>query len=83
MRLFRFVASCAAVVGCAVLLAGCETTAAGLSPSASAAPGSSETRSHAAAECWMQTERTNRGMDLDKRADLVDRCIERKLNRAG
>ena len=37
------------------------------------------TRSRAARECWMRTEKANAREDLDKRADIVNKCIEQKL----
>ena len=36
------------------------------------------THARAARECWMKTERTSAHADLDKRADLVNKCIDRK-----
>jgi hypothetical protein len=41
------------------------------------------TRTRAARECWMKTEKANRHEDLDKRADIVNRCIEDKMKAAG
>ena len=41
------------------------------------------TRSRAARECWMKTEKGNANMDLDKRADLVNKCIDDKMKAAG
>jgi len=40
------------------------------------------TRSRAARECWMRTEKGNAREDLDKRADLVNKCIEEKMKAA-
>jgi hypothetical protein len=37
------------------------------------------TRSRAAAECWMATEKGRADMDLDKRADVVNKCIDQKM----
>ena len=37
------------------------------------------TRARAARECWMRTEKANPHQDLDKRADVVNKCIEDKL----
>ena len=37
------------------------------------------TRARAARECWMRTEKVNPHQDLDKRADVVNKCIEDKL----
>jgi hypothetical protein len=81
MSPFRSLLSFAAAAGCILLLAGCETT--GTGPLAASAPPQPPqppmTRTRAASECWMETEKSNPSMNLDKRADLVDRCIDKKL----
>jgi hypothetical protein len=41
------------------------------------------TRSRAARECWMRTEKGSAREDLDMRADLVNKCIEDKMKAAG
>ncbi len=41
------------------------------------------TRSRAARECWMRTEKASAHEDLDKRADLVNKCIDDKMKAAG
>ena len=41
------------------------------------------TRSRAARECWMRTEKGSPHEDLDKRADLVNKCIEEKMRAVG
>jgi len=41
------------------------------------------TRARAARECWMRTEKANPHQDLDKRADVVNKCIDDKLKAAG
>jgi hypothetical protein len=41
------------------------------------------TRSRAARECWMRTEKGSPHEDLDKRADLVNKCIDEKMKAAG
>lgn len=64
-------------------LAGCETTGPGPFAMASAppAPGPAPmTRTKAASECWMATEKTAQKMTLDKRADVVSACIEKKMH---
>jgi hypothetical protein len=33
----------------------------------------------AAAECWMATEKTAQKIDLDRRADIVQGCIDKKM----
>jgi hypothetical protein len=40
------------------------------------------TKSRAAMECWMKTEKGSAGADLDKRADVVNKCIDDKLKSA-
>ncbi|MGB8578935.1 MAG: hypothetical protein WCD56_20600 [Pseudolabrys sp.] len=40
------------------------------------------TRSSAARECWMRTEKGNTREDLDKRADFVNKCIDEKMKAA-
>jgi hypothetical protein len=38
------------------------------------------THQRASAECWMQTEKTMQKTDLDKRVDVVNRCIDDKMS---
>lgn len=58
-------------------------------PAQTARPGSAAddpepmTRARAARECWMRTEKANPHQDLDKRADIVNKCIDDKLKAAG
>lgn len=87
----------ALILAAAALLAGCETDGNTPGPLASLtshakpaepaepakAPEPPMTRSRAASECWMSTEKGNAGMNLDKRADLVDKCIDTKMKTAG
>ena len=71
------------------LLAGCETDGNSPGPLASlsspAKPAEPEkpavpmTRSQAASECWMKTEKGSLKANLDKRADVVDKCIDDKM----
>ena len=70
------------------LLSACETTSTG-SPSVEAAtpdvaaaktPDLPMTRERAATECWMSTEKGHADMPLDKRADIVTKCIDDKLS---
>ena len=37
------------------------------------------TKSRAATECWMKTEKNSAGADIDKRADIVTKCIADKM----
>ncbi len=41
------------------------------------------THSRAARECWMRTEKGSARADLDKRADVVNKCIDDKMRAAG
>jgi hypothetical protein len=41
------------------------------------------THSRAATECWMATEKGHNEPDLDKRADIVTKCIDQKMKAAG
>jgi len=70
-----------AVLAGGVALSGCETTGPG-APAVAAAPKPPMTHSQAAMECWMGTEKADAHMDLDKRADIVDRCIKEKMKGA-
>ena len=72
-----------ALLGAGLALAGCETTGPG-APALAAAPAPQAPMTHqrAAEECWMGTEKSDARMSLDKRADVVDRCIEQKMKGA-
>jgi hypothetical protein len=64
-------------------LAGCETTGTGVATDAAAKPVELPmTRTRAAEQCWMSTEKGSASMSLDKRADLVDKCIDQKIRAA-
>lgn len=73
--------ACLTVLGCGLALSACETTGPG-APSVAAAPQAPLTRQDAAMQCWMGTEKSDARMNLDKRADIVDRCIEQKMKGA-
>lgn len=62
------------------VLAGCESAPPAPLPQASAAPEPPITHSRAATECWMATEKGHADMNLDKRADIVTKCIDDKMN---
>ena len=68
------------------LLAGCETT--GLGSATEGKPGEPPkveapmTRSRAATECWMKTEKGSAGVSIDARADTVTKCIDDKMKAA-
>ncbi len=70
-----------ALVLAAAGLAACETTGMGVGtkPEAAKAPEPPMTHTRAAEQCWMATEKGAASMSLDKRADLVDKCIDDKM----
>ncbi len=88
-RKFLTVMVLAAMAG---VLAGCETDGSTPGPVASMSSGKPAepekpaeppmTRSQAASECWMATEKGPLRTNLDKRADAVDKCIADKLKSA-
>ena len=41
------------------------------------------TRTRAARECWMRTEKSGARENLDKRVDLVNKCIDEKMKATG
>ena len=68
----------------AAALGGCETTGTGApGVQAAAPPAAPMTHEKAATECWMGTEKTYGKMSLDKRADIVSKCIDQKMGKAG
>ena len=80
----------ALLAAAAVLLAGCETDGNSPGPLASLSgpakpaepakpPEEPMTRSRAASECWMKTEKGSAGVNLEKRADVVTKCIDDKM----
>jgi hypothetical protein len=83
----RKISTLALLVAAAGLLAGCETDGNTPGPLASLSkPAAPEkpaeepmTRSRAASECWMSTEKGSHGANLDKRADVVTKCIDDKM----
>jgi len=66
-----------------VLLAGCTvnstTTRADLMPVMLSKP---LTQQRASEECWWETEPGAKSLPLDKRAKVVDKCVEDKMSRA-
>ncbi len=86
----------ALIVAAAGLLAGCETDGntpgplasltASSKPAEPAAPPEPPeppmTRSRAAEQCWMSTEKGSAGVNIDKRADTVTKCIDDKMKTA-
>jgi hypothetical protein len=89
----RKIGPLAVLVMAAALLSGCETDGSSPGPLAELAayngkkddaakpPEPPMTRSHAAMECWMQTEKGRADANLDKRADFVTKCIDDKLKK--
>jgi hypothetical protein len=77
----------ALLTAAAVALAGCETDGSSPGPVASMSKPAAEpekpvepmTRSRAASECWMSTEKGSHGANIDKRADVVTKCIDDKM----
>jgi hypothetical protein len=63
----------------AAALAACETTGSGPSAQAEAPPEPPMTHSRAASDCWMSTEKGSAAVSLDKRADIVTKCIDQKM----
>jgi hypothetical protein len=61
----------------AAALAGCQTTGEGPMAQA-AAPAAPLTHQQAALQCWMETEKDAAKLGLDKRADVVTKCIADK-----
>ena len=61
------------------VLAGCETTGPGPADAAARPVAEPMTHTRAARECWMSTEKGRADMPLDKRSEIVDRCIEQKM----
>ncbi|HME30443.1 MAG TPA: hypothetical protein VKE53_11345 [Pseudolabrys sp.] len=51
-------------------------TAAALAGCATQSP-----HTRAAAECWMSIEKSHPEMSLDKRSDIVNKCIDDKMKR--
>jgi hypothetical protein len=90
----RRITTLSALAITATLLVGCETTGSPPGPLGELAAYNSKkedaakpseppmTRSRAAMECWMQTEKGRADANLDKRADFVTKCIEDKLKTA-
>ena len=69
------------LLGAAAALGGCETTGEAI-PAAAKPVEEPMTHTRAARECWMGTEKTNAAMNLDKRADIVQKCIDQKMKTA-
>jgi hypothetical protein len=89
----RRIGALAVLAVAAALLSGCETDGSSPGPLAELAayngkkddakpPEPPMTRTRAAMECWMQTEKGRADASLDKRADFVTKCIDDKLKTA-
>ena len=63
----------------AAVLAGCQSAPSAPAPQAGSAPEPPMTHSRAATECWMSTEKGHADTNLDKRADIVTKCIDDKM----
>jgi len=72
----------------ALALTACETTGSGPAPEAAKPaeaakpPEPPMTHARAATQCWMSTEKGSSGKDIDKRADVVTKCIDDKMKAA-
>jgi hypothetical protein len=87
-EILRKIFAAGLVVAAAGLLAGCETDGrpgplASLTASKPSEPAKppEEPMTHrlAAEQCWMKTEKGSAGVNLDKRADTVTKCIDDKM----
>lgn len=77
----RSLLSVAALLLAGALLAGCETTGPSALAAAPAEPPMMHSR--AAELCWMSTEKgATANQNLDKRADVVTKCIAEKMKGA-
>jgi len=63
-------------------LSACETTGLGSTTEAAKPAEPPMTRRLAAEQCWMAAEKAHAALPLDKRADIVNKCIEQKLKTA-
>ena len=70
------------VVLAAAGLAACETSGLGSTTEAAKPAEPPMTHRRAAELCWMAAEKGSAAMPLDKRADVVDKCIEQKMKAA-
>jgi hypothetical protein len=70
------------VMAAGLALAGCASGGSGGADLGAATVKEPMTHTHAAEICWMSTEKTDARMPLDKRADVVDRCIAEKMGTA-
>jgi hypothetical protein len=67
------------VVLAAAGLAACETSGVGTTTEAAKPVQPPMTHRRAAEQCWMATEKGSAALPLDKRADIVDKCIAQKM----
>jgi uncharacterized lipoprotein YajG len=67
------------LIAASMALAGCQTDDPGASMAAGPVP---MTRQNAALICWSKTEKDAARMTLDKRADVVTKCIDDKMRSA-
>src|SRR5664279_3439931 len=70
------------VVLAAAGLSACETTGLGTTTEAAKPAEPPMTRRLAAEQCWMASEKGSAALPLDKRADIVNKCIEQKMKTA-
>jgi hypothetical protein len=97
-RRFGGVFNFALVLGMAAILSACShaqvatnppaaeaaatSTSAPLPVIAEAAPAAPMTRERASTNCWMKYEKEGRGLSLDQRLPLVEKCTAEKLKAA-
>ena len=63
----------------APVLAACQTDSTGTAM-AQAAPAEPPTRQQAALQCWDSVDKHHKDLSLDKRADIVTKCIDDRLH---
>ena len=77
------------LLACAPVLAACQTDSTGTpmvqpmaqaAPAEAAAPAEPPTRQEAALQCWASVDKAHKDMSLDKRADIVTKCIDDRLH---
>ena len=73
------------VLGMGAALSACSHAEAVQQPAAqvaSAEPAPPMTRERASTDCWMKYEKEGRGLSLDQRLPLVEKCTKEKLKAA-
>ncbi len=60
-------------------LAACQTDSTGAPMAQASAPPEPPTRQDAAMQCWASVDKAHKDLSLDKRADIVTKCITDKM----